>query len=30
MFDGIKKKDRKHLMGFLSHMADNLQKAAAK
>lgn len=30
MFNGIKKKDRKHLLTFLSHMADNLENAAAK
>ncbi|MCW8915149.1 MAG: MarR family transcriptional regulator [Magnetovibrio sp.] len=29
-FDGIKKKERKHLMEMLSHMGKNLEKAAAK
>ncbi len=29
-FDGIKKKERKHLMEMLGHMGKNLEKAAAK
>lgn len=30
MFDGIKKKDRKHLMELLAHMVENLEKATAE
>jgi len=30
MFDGIKKKDRKHVMELFDQMVDNLQNAAAK
>jgi len=29
-FDGLKKKDRKHLMALLEHVVENLQKASSK